>query len=455
MTNNLFEIFGRFIGNSDRSRKYVSQLVWSVLFKIGSFLFNFLLVRVLYVSLGGEEYGIWLVIFSVVSWFSFMDVGLSHGLRNQFVQAQISKEENKAKRLVSTSFFFLLVIAITLFLVASIVLRNYSLNALYGIESVSNKLLYDLTLIVVASLALQLVLKPITSLYLAIERSSIVQEVNFYTQGISLFFIWFYSLFGNQLSLYKVALILSITPITILMVFNIYGFRKEFKYYWPELRYVSKGELLQVLNLGVSFFLVQISAVILFSTDGLIVSHLFGTEYVTQYQVILKYSSLIAIASGLVVAPLWSASTNAFLEGDLGWIYKSLKKVLFVWSLLCVLSLLLYFFRADVFHIWLGESFVLDDNFLIVCLIFQLVFSLNSIFVTIINGLGKIRIQLYHSVLVSILNIPFSIYLAMNMGLGLSGVLLATLFGQLLATVWAPIQVFKLITRKADGIWNR
>ena len=73
----------------------------------------------------------------------------------------------------------------------------------------------------------------------------------------------------------------------------------------------------------------------------------------------------------------------------------------------------------------------------------------------VINGIGKIRISLYLSLFIGVVNIPLSVFLARNAGMGVSGVIAATLICVLLGSVFAPIQYYKIINKKDRGIWSR
>lgn len=79
----------------------------------------------------------------------------------------------------------------------------------------------------------------------------------------------------------------------------------------------------------------------------------------------------------------------------------------------------------------------------------------NNIFAYFINGVGKIKLQLVTAVISSIINIPLSIFLGRNMGMGINGVIAATIICLLLGTFLHPVQYYKIVTGKAKGIWNQ
>lgn len=72
---------------------------------------NFLLVSVVLNYLGVEEYGIWIILTTIVSWFTFFDIGLGHGLRNRYAEEKVKRNEENIKMYVSSTFYMLLVIS--------------------------------------------------------------------------------------------------------------------------------------------------------------------------------------------------------------------------------------------------------------------------------------------------------------------------------------------------------
>ena len=71
-----------------------------------------------------------------------------------------------------------------------------------------------------------------------------------------------------------------------------------------------------------------------------------------------------------------------------------------------------------------------------------------------VNGSGKIKLRLYSAIFGATVNIPLSIYFAININLGISGVILATIVSDFIGLTILPIQYIKIINNKAHGIWN-
>ncbi|MBL7937415.1 MAG: hypothetical protein JNM51_16535, partial [Bacteroidia bacterium] len=70
-----------------RSVKAKKNILASVLIKGISVVTSFVLVPLTIHYLNPINYGIWLTLYSVISWFGLLDIGLGNGLRNKFAEA--------------------------------------------------------------------------------------------------------------------------------------------------------------------------------------------------------------------------------------------------------------------------------------------------------------------------------------------------------------------------------
>ncbi len=72
-----------------------------------------------------------------------------------------------------------------------------------------------------------------------------------------------------------------------------------------------------------------------------------------------------------------------------------------------------------------------------------------------INATGKIKIQLYLSLLMALINIPLSIYIAKSLDFGVVGVMISTIICIAPGVIFSRIQFKKIISETAKGIWNQ
>lgn len=180
-----------------------------------------------------------------------------------------------------------------------------------------------------------------------------------------------------------------------------------------------------------------------------------GPEAVTSYNVAYRYFGLISMLFVIITNTYWSAYTEAFIKGDFDWIRKSTRVLIKIWmGIIIVLVIMLLF--ADRFYLfWVGEKVQVSLLLSFSSAIFVLINVWVSIFTYFINGTGKIKLQLYTTVTTALISIPLAIFMARNLGMGASGVVLGSCLAYLPLSILLPIQYKKIINRKATGIWGR
>jgi O-antigen/teichoic acid export membrane protein len=425
-----------------------------MLFKLGSVVANFMMVPLAITYLGVEDYGIWLTISSILTWFVLFDIGMGNGLRNNFTKTLALGEDDQAQAFVSTAYFTVAIIGILL--VLAMWLLNFVIDwtVVFNTQEEKAELLSRLMPILFGFFGLQLVAKLIVSIYLADQQYSVQNKVEFFGQIGALASIWLL-LQADDRSLVLFGSIYMALPVIIMMILNLIAFNGRYKEYRPKLSLYKKQYLQEITVLGFRFFILQIGALVMFSTDNLIITQLFGPDEVVPYNIAFKYFSVMTIGYGILLAPFWSAFTEAYANKDMLWIRKSVSTIQRIW-LLVPLGLLIMILASDWFYkLWLAGSVRIELGLTLSMALYAALITYNMLYVTFINGVGKIHIQVLVSVIVMIFNIPISVYLAEYIGIGSTGVILGTVICILVPLFLWRIQYYKIINETAKGLWNK
>jgi O-antigen/teichoic acid export membrane protein len=205
------------------------------------------------------------------------------------------------------------------------------------------------------------------------------------------------------------------------------------------------------VGLGVKFFVIQIAAIVLYETANIVISQLFSPAEVTPYNIAYKYFGIISMVFSIIMTPFWTAFTEAWHKKDLSWIQTTMKNLNRL-SLLAILALLVMLSVSSfAFRIWVGKEVVVPASISIVMAAYFIIYVRNMTFIYFLNGIGKVKLQLYSSVAGMIINIPLAVFLGRKMGV--AGVLLSSVILNGINTIWTVIQYKKIIANKATGIW--
>jgi O-antigen/teichoic acid export membrane protein len=187
----------------------------------------------------------------------------------------------------------------------------------------------------------------------------------------------------------------------------------------------------------------------------MIITHLYGPEEVTIYNIAYKYFSIILMVFSMAMTPFWSAFTDAFYRNEFDWIKSIMRKLLIVWISLFIISIGMLAFSESIYRLWLGKMVAVPFRLSLVVYIYFTLSSFSMIFTSFLNGVGKIRLSLISAISEAILFIPAAILFAKYLNLGIAGIVLASSISPLIGIIWMPIQYNKLINQKATGYWNK
>jgi O-antigen/teichoic acid export membrane protein len=439
---------------SFRTKNIFKHVSSSIIFQIGSMIANFLIVPLSINYLEAEKFGVWLTITSFVSWFSFFDIGLGNGLRNKLTESITKNNIEKAKGYVSTAYFTLTLISTSIIVLFFFINQFIEWDRIFNTSSVSDNDLSLLLLLVFTFFSIQLVTKLIVSVFQAHQFHSINNYFQFLVQVISLLVVWVLTkLEGNSLLIFGV--LYSFVPVLILLYLNLYSFNYKYEKIKPKLSYFKKEYLSDITSLGFKFFVIQIAVIVLYSTDNFIITTLFGPEEVVPYNIAFKYFSIIIIVFSTVVSPFWSSFTEAYTLNEIDWIKKSVNNIQKIWIFFLLMIIVMVLFSDWFYDFWIGDSVYVPYVLSLSMALYVSITTFNMVYVDFLNGIGKIKLQLFTAIFSMLINIPLSIYFAKYLELGVVGVILATCFCSLYSAVLKPIQYYKIINNKAKGIWNK
>ena len=193
---------------------------------------------------------------------------------------------------------------------------------------------------------------------------------------------------------------------------------------------------------------------ILYSTDNIIITQLYTSADVTTYNIAHKFFGIFTLAATIILGPLWSAITDAQELNDIEWIKNTIQRSIKIILILAIFVILCYIVSDWVYIIWVGKEIIVPKLLSFCMALYVITSMLLQIFSMFLNGIGKIKIQIYVAIFIALINIPLSVFLAKYLGFGLAGIISATLICNLISLSFLPIQYLKIINNKAEGIWN-
>lgn len=437
---------------SERSIKYKKNIVFLIVSQIVGVLVSLMLIPITLNYLGTKEYGVWITLTTLIVWFSFFDVGLGHGLRNKYAEAKAKNNETDVKKYVSTAFFVLVLISILIFSIFSIISGFINWSIVLNAPLILAPKLKILSFVVVGTFCIRFVVNIISTLLTADQEPSIPALIGLSGHFLSLIIVYLITKVTVSSLLY-IGIALSVSQILPLVIAFIYLFSTRYKSILPSLKFFSKNHIRSIFSLGIRFFLIQITALVLFQSNNIIIAHVCGLEKVTEFNIAYKYIFIISMIFTTFVNPLWSATTEAYVKNDIEWINNIIKKLNKLLFLLLTVGIIMIVFSPIVYKLWLNNTLTSNYSLLFLLLLYFLFYSRSLLYRSFMNGVGKISLQFAVTSIQSLLHIPLSILLGKYFGL--QGVVIVMIMWAFINAIWEPIQFKRIINKTAKGIWNK
>lgn len=438
---------------SPRTRRIHRHTLLSLASKGGSMLVSLWLVPLTIDYLTPTTYGTWATISALSALLTFVDLGIGNGLRNRLAEAVGRHDPALAQQLVSTAYALFALLQVSGCLLLLGVSYYLPWNQLLQ-SSIEAEQLRVGVLVVAIGMSLKLVVDLLSYVLLALQASGWVNLLNLLSNGLVLLGTYGLACFTAP-SLVYLAWVVAGSPVVVLALSSVWLYGNRLRAYRPRWGQIRFDRARQILSLGYTFFIIQLAYVVIFYTDNLLINQFFGPAEVASYSIAFRYFSLASTLFGLVMVPYWSAFSEALIQEDRAWMGRTYRVMQRYWLGLVGLVGVMIGVAQPVYSVWVGSQVSVGLPLTVSLGLFVVITGWNVPSTTVINSTGRLRLQLWYAVASIATNIPLAYLLGKTLGLGSSGVVLASVLSLGWGAVLGPIQARKLIEGRAEGIWNR
>ena len=439
-------------GGDHRTALIKKNIAGSLLIKGWSCIVQFLIVPLSLQCLTKYEYGIWLTINSLLMGIDAIDVGLGNGLRNRLAEAMALDNREKARQQVSTTFFMLVMIMLPLIILFVVSMQFVDCNALMN---VSPELVPNIRGILVASVAIMgstFIFKFIGNMYMGLQLPAINNLLVVLGQTVSLGVLFVLSLLGHS-SLMTVAVAFTASPLLVYLIAYPVSFLGKYSILAPSFRFFDMESLRSLFGLGMKFFVIQVSGLMLFMSSNVIISHVMNPAEVTTYQIAYRYFSILYMLFAIIASPLWSATTDAYTKGDWDWIRRAMRKMNMLLVVSVAFVMLMIVVAPLFYHLWIGDKVEVELSLNIMMAIYSYMLVVSNSYSYILMGIGKIRMILIVTVSEMIIFVPIEYFACKYVGT--TGLLTSLILSTAICAILNNMQLKYLSLGKAKGICNR
>ena len=442
-------------GTDRRTVLVKRNIVASFVIKGWSVLMQFLLVPLTLHSLGAYENGLWLTISSIISWLSYFDLGFANGFRNRFTEARASGNNILARQYISTTYAVLSLLFFCVGLLATIANRYVDWCVVLNIDDVYREELRLTFGLLICFFCIDFVAKIFTTMLTADQKPAVASLIATVGQVCALVTIYSLTKLVPSGSLVSLAVTFSFVPCVVLILFSIFSFTLgRYKEIAPSVKYVRFGLTKKILSLGTQFFLIMVSMLFIYQCLSFIILRVLGAEAVTQYNVANRIFTIVYMACSIIIVPFWSAFTDAYVKQDYVWMRAMVSKLEKVWLFGCIpLLALLLVFSDFIYDVWIGDSVVVPFPLSVSMALYVMFQTVANIYMYLINGTSKVRVQLIVYVSFALISIPMIVFSCQSFGI--AGAVIVPALAYVIQAIVGKVQITKIVNGRATGIWNK
>jgi O-antigen/teichoic acid export membrane protein len=341
--------------------------------KAANIVITLMLTPLLLNYLGNIDFGIFSTIYSFYIINNILDLGLGMYLQNKIPDLHYSEDKSQLRRAISTVFFALVGIAFFSTIIFLFLEKNISWNVIFK-STDTTQISKSIRMFVYCWV-----------LYLPF---SIVQKIRIGFQESYKSDIWITA--GNILGLILCFVFVKLNLSSEYFILAIFGSNSfvnfiHFTSYfytnsrqYPTFKYLDNQILTRFLKEGFVYFILQTSALILITSDSILIAYFLNVSHVTTYTLIYRIFGLCILPISLTVSPIFYALNDAFARNDLDWIRTISQKTLRLVIPVSVLMSLILVFSADTLvSLWTQKAIIFPLDILLSFGWLVIVFNVN------------------------------------------------------------------------------
>lgn len=438
-------------------KRAASNIFSIIILRGGNIGLQLLIIPISINFVSASSYGLWLTLSSMISWLNIMDIGISNGLRNKLTEAITQEKHLLGKVYVSTTYGLLFVFSFIGFIICLGLIFLLSWDSLIDVpKDLSQENFKYLLIIISSSFFITFLLKPISSVAYATHNAYVQYLILFLANLINVGLIWYVTQIYSTGSLIALAFCFCFTPIIVTLFLSIYLFQTKFRKYLPSIKYINFSYAKDLMSLSGKFFIIQIAATVVFTTNNFIISHFFGNEEVTTFNVVQRYFNVFVIFQSMILVPFWAIFTEAYSRRDRPLLIGTMKKLQLLAFIMSVGCIGLVIIADYVYPIWIGNAIHVPLRLNITMCLYTILILFSAVYGIFINGTGKVQLQMFISMVTSTLHIPLAIISIKYFGAKLPELILVSCFWLIITMPIKHIQYRKILSFQAiNSIWSK
>ncbi len=416
-------------------------------YKGGSGLALFISIPLLIKYLGKEDYGIWVLVFTVFQWVLLMDFGIQSALKTKIPILLHNNEIELIKGYIKSTYKYSAYIALSIFILATAYISFFDIKTALNISFHTQSFVWLLFTINIFFFCCNLIAGIHKSLYVAYLKGKYAEE-SLAVNQFGFLFLFFIAMliFPDIRPEHKLLLVSFLNGFFCLLVnigYTIRFFKMEGLNLNTKLK-PPKDFISETLKIGIKFMVIQLGIILFFTVDNYIISNNFSPKDVVPYDTVNKIFQLPVMILFAALSPMWSMFAKDYIEKKRHNLLLSFKRfnLFFIGITLSITFLALI--CPFIISIWIKEPLPIPDYLILLIAFITAIRIFTTFYTNFLNGIGKLNRYTVIIVLSFFLKIPLT-YFLISLGYGINSVALSTLFILIFWIILIPLECYSIV----------
>lgn len=430
-----------------------NHIVMSGFYKGVSGLSLFLSIPLLIKYLGEENYGVWVLVFTLFQWVLLMDFGIQSSLKTKIPILLHNKQFDLIKTYIKTTYKISTYIALAILVLFTLLIYFIDITSLFNITSLEKEFVKKIFFINIFFFCITFIVNIHKSLYVSFlkgkyaEESLAVNQFGFFLLLILALFIFPDLAIESKLIL--VSLINGFYCLIVNFFYTVRFFRME------NLNFSSSEKTPQQfvkesLKLGSKYMFIQLGLMFIFSSDNYIISSSFSPKDIVPYDSVNRIFQFPILIIFAAISPLWSMFATDYIEKNSTKLLSKFKKfnVLYIGILLFILFLALI--SPIIIPIWIKQNLVIPKNLILYLALVTAFRILATFYSFFLYGIGKLNNYITILLVSVILKFPLT-YFLIYLNFGINSMVLSTLFLMIIWIIFIPYECYRFVNKLKEN----
>ncbi len=420
-----------------------NHVVMSGFYKAVSGLAMFFSIRLLIDYLGSENYGVWVLVFTLFQLVLLMDFGVQSSLKTKIPVFVHQGDWLGLKAFIGSIYKISFAIAAAIFIFFLILTNVIDIKSTFNIQDLSLREVNFLFLLNLLFFCFTFIANIHKSLYVAFHKGkfaeqSIALNQSLFLLGLSVLIAVLNSPFSGFQKIVCISVLNGGVSLLVNLYYTFAFFRKE-KLKISLLNHSNPTNYSAVFQLGLKFMIIQIGFLFVFSSDSYIISYAFNPTEIVPYEVVGKLFQLPYLVLFAALTPFWSLFAKHYLEKNKIKLLQDFKRFNWFFGLVILGLFLMTLFTPYVIPLWIKESLTIPANLILLTAVVTGLKIFVNYYILFLSGIGKLNLYITLLVLSVLIKIPLSYYFV-ALGFGINSVLWSSL---IIVVIWTLIIPFK------------